>query len=86
MIKELQKLINKWEKEADFQFQQHKKTKDEIKYLLFLTSYSRLRDCIDALTLLLKKRSSKRRRVSPKGKQSNVRKADVARSAKRRKE
>jgi hypothetical protein len=36
--------------------------------------------------LLLKKRSSKRRRSSPKSKQSNVRKADVARSAKRRTE
>lgn len=31
----------------------------------------------------LKKRSSKRRRNSPKGEQSNVRKADVARRAKR---
>lgn len=41
---------------------------------------------IKKLELLLKKRSSKRRRVSPKGKQSNFRKADVARSAKRRKE
>ena len=41
---------------------------------------------IESALLLLKKRSLKRRRVSPKGKQSNVRKADVARSAKRRKE
>lgn len=40
----------------------------------------------EQLTLLLKKRSSKRRRSSPKGRQSNVRKADVARRAKRRTE
>lgn len=41
---------------------------------------------IQKLDLLLKKRSSKRRRISPKGKQSNVRKAGVARRAKRRNE
>lgn len=43
-------------------------------------------NAIDKAGLLLKKRSSKRRRVEPKQGQSNVRKADVARREKRRKE
>ena len=55
-----------------------RKMNEDSQYRYFL--------CKRCLALLLKKRSSKRRRSSPKKEQSNVRKADVARRAKRRTE
>lgn len=49
-------------------------------------TWSPVRQFKTDIVFYLKKRSSKRRRSSPKGRQSNVRKADVARRAKRRTE
>jgi len=80
---ELQKLIDRWNQEAEEEKQYIKECEYKEGRLIHSGEYRRLRICANELALLLKKRSSKRRRVSPKGGKSNVRKADVARRAKR---
>lgn len=86
MLKELKKLIDRWNEEAEEERQYIKECEYKDGRLIHSGEYRRLRLCAGELALILKKRSSKRRRSSPKGRQSNVRKADVARRAKRRTE
>ena len=88
-MKELQQMITHWKQvTASLEKSETTHRKNRCYYLAegCYQMAKQLRNCIAEAELLLKKRSSKRRRVSPKGGQSNVRKADVARRAKRRKE
>lgn len=78
-MKELQKLIDRWNQEAEDEKQYIKECEYKDGRLIHSGEYRRLRICANELALLLKKRSSKRRRSSPVGKQSNVRKADSGR-------
>ena len=79
-------LIDKWKLEADTLDYSIKRYQPIGSMSIAKENIYRLRKCISEAELLLKNGVQNVVEVSLKGKQSNVRKADVARRAKRRTE